>query len=283
MQPFDLEQLRSLVAAVEAGSLSAAAPKLYRSQSAVSEQIRKLEDFAGIVLLHRGKAGIRPTPAGERLLVHARELLAASDRALEDMRGMGLAGDLRLAITDYFRPGTIAQILRRLRTRYPKLRLHVSISKSIEIEQAAQSGRIDIGLFMRILDERPSPEGVPVRREALTWVAGREFDDDPRGPLPLVALPADCSLQRFVRQLLEAHNVPYVIAHSASGIAGLQSALVAGLGVSCLNASAIPQEAGRLARPLPPLPEIEFRLLPPCAGEASIVGEVRTMLAAAFA
>jgi DNA-binding transcriptional LysR family regulator len=280
VRPFDLEQLRSFVAVAEAGSLSRAAPGLFRSQSALSEQLRKLEEFAGVILLHRGKKGVRPTPAGERLIVHAREILAASDRALEDMRGLDLAGELRLAVTDYFRPTAIAEMLRRLRRRYPKLRLHVAIRKSLQIEWEAQDGDFDIGLSMRIVDGRSLREGIPVRREALMWVAGREFQHEPEAPLPLLGLPQDCSLQRFIRQVLETHEIPYVVAHSASGVAGLQSALVAGLGVSCLNASAVPKDTGT-CRPLdflPSLPEVEFSLLPPRVGEATLVGEVRTML-----
>jgi len=94
-------------------------------------------------------------------------------------------------------------------------------------------------------------------------------------------LPQGCSLQRLTRETLEAHNVPYVIAHSASGVAGLQSALMAGLGVACLNTSAVPMgaEICRPAFPLPPLPDVEFSLLPARAGEAHLVGAVREMLA----
>lgn len=280
VRPFDLEQLRSLVTVAEVGSLSGAAPRLFRSQSAISEQLRKLEEFTGVILLQRGKKGVRPTPAGERLIAHARGMLAASDRALEDMRGMDLAGELRLAVTDYFRPAAIAEMLRRLRRRYPKLRLHVTIRKSLQIERGAQGSDFDIGLSMRILDGRSLQEGIPVRREALIWVAGREFEHEPEAPLPLLGLPQDCSLQRFVRQVLETHDISYVVAHSASGVAGLQSVLVAGLGVSCLNASAVPEDAGtwRLPHFLPPLPEVEFSLLPPRSGESTLVGEVRTML-----
>lgn len=284
MRPFDLEQLRSFVAVAEAGSLSSAAPGLFRSQSAISEQLRKLEDFTGVILLHRGKKGVQLTPAGERLIAHAREMLAASDRALEEMRGMDLVGELRLAVTDYFRPTAIAVMLRRLRTRYPKLRLHVTIRKSLHIEREAQDGDFDIGLSMRILDGRTLREGIPVRREALIWAAGREFEHEPSAPLPILGLPPDCSLQRFIRQVLETHNIPYVIAHSASGVAGLQSALVAGLGISCLNISAVPEDADtcQLTHLLPSLPEVEFSLLPPRSGEATQVGEVRAMLATEF-
>jgi DNA-binding transcriptional LysR family regulator len=281
MRPFDLEQLRSFVTAVEAGSLSAAAPLLCRSQSAVSEQLRKLEEFAGMTLLQRGKKGVSPTAAGERLLAHARDMLALSDRALEDMRGVTLTGELRLAITDYFRPGAIAEMLKRLRMRYPRLRLHVIVRKSLQIERGVGDGEFDIGVSMRILDGRSLPEGIPVRREPLRWVASAGFEQEDLAPLSLLVLPEGCALQRYVRQLLEMHDVPYVVAHSASGVAGLQSALVAGLGISCLNASAVPDgaEVWRSALHLPPLPDVEFSLLPPRPGEAPLVGEVREMLA----
>ena len=114
MQPLDLEQLKTLVAVVDAGSLTAAAPVVFLSQSAVSEQMRKLEERCGHALLTRSKAGVAPTPAGLRLLDHARRLLAASDEALRDLSGETLQGELRLAVTDYFRPGALSRLLSRL-------------------------------------------------------------------------------------------------------------------------------------------------------------------------
>ncbi|MDF1793840.1 MAG: LysR family transcriptional regulator [Thalassobaculaceae bacterium] len=281
MRPLDLDQLRSFVAVVEAGSLSAGAPRVFRSQSAVSEQVRKLEAFTGVTLLDRGKKGVTLTPGGHRLLAHARTLLSLSARALEEVRGISLEGELRLAITDYYRPGAIAEMLKRLRIGYPRLRLHVEVRKSLQIEAEAGGDSFDIGLSMRILDGRATPEGIPLRREALRWVAAPSVEIDNDGPLPLVLLPDGCQLQSFVRQTLDTHHEPYVIAHSASGVAGLQSALVAGLGISCLNLSAVPDGVGawRLAQSLPPLPDVEFSLLPPRRGESALVGEVRDLLA----
>jgi len=286
MRPFDLELLRAFAVAMESGSLAQAAPKLCRSQSALSEQLRKLEAFTGVTLLERGKKGVRPTPAGERLLVHTRDMLALSDRALESVRGVTFVGELRLAITDYFLPSSIADLLKTLRVRYPHLRLHVSVRKSMQIESGADSGEFDIGLSMRILDGRSLPEGLPVRREALRWVsvAGFEAELEENTPLPLLVLPQGCSLQRLARETLEAHEVPYVVAHSASGVAGLQSALLAGLGVACLNVSAVPMGAQVCgsAQHLPVLPDVEFSLLPPRPGESQLVSAVREMLASQF-
>ncbi len=198
---------------------------------------------------------------------------------------MNLVGELRLAITDYFRPDAVADMLKQLQARYPRLRLHVTVRKSLQIEQETPGCGFDLGLSMRILDGRSLPEGIPVRREPLNWIAGVGFEPSTQDPLPLLVLPEGCSLQRFVRQVLEAQGVPYVIAHSASGVAGLQSAVVAGLGIACLNTSAIPAGAAicRSMRHLPRLPEVEFSLLPPREGEAALIGEVRAMLAAQLA
>ena len=115
MQRLDLDLLHTLVTIADTGSLSGAAPLLCRSQSAVSEQVRKLELICGQPLLIRGKTGARLTPAGDQLLAHARQMLALDARAYQDMQGLQLAGDLRLAITDYFKPSSITMVLRRLK------------------------------------------------------------------------------------------------------------------------------------------------------------------------
>lgn len=163
MSGFDLDQLRTLVAVLEAGSLTAAAPKVFLSQSSVSEQMRKLEERAGQPLLIRGKAGVIATPAGERLLSHARAILALSDEAFRDLRGVALRGELRLCITDYFRPGDVARLLRRLNEQYPQVRMHVTIMKSGTIEAAYERGEVDVGISM-VIQERGASKGRPQGR-----------------------------------------------------------------------------------------------------------------------
>lgn len=293
MQPgFDFDQLRTFVAVADAGSLSAAAPKVFLSQSSVSEQMRKLEERAGVTLLTRGKQGVATTPAGARLLEHARSILAQCEHAWHDVRGFSLTGELRLAITDYFRPGDIARVLRHLGRAYPGLRIHVTILKSGVIETGYDEGEFDIGLSMRVLGRAMTRDGgvagtTTLCREPLAWVAASDFTRDPQAPLPLLVLPDTCALHRFTTQWLDEQHVPYTIAHIASGVAGLQLALSAGLGVACLNASA----AGAELKPiddllpgtrLPALPSAEFHLLPARRGEAEWVTQARAALASQF-
>ncbi|HBN9845797.1 TPA: LysR family transcriptional regulator [Pseudomonas aeruginosa] len=275
MYHFDLAQLHIFLTVCDAGSISAAAPRLFRSTSAISEQIRKLEGDLGVALLTRGKTGVRLTPGGERLLRHAQQLLRLSEQALADTRGETFEGEIRLAITDYFRPDMIAQLLKQLRFRYPRLRLHVAMHKSLTIEQAGID--FDIGLTMRYDAPPQLPDPLEIGREALQWVSSKDFDLDPTQPLPLLVL-SGCAMLHYSCKMLEQAGVKYEIVYSTSGVAGLQSALKAGLGVACLNEGALPEGVGPISGGLPSLTHARFVLLPPKAGEPDFVGCVRQML-----
>lgn len=286
MSGFDLDLLRTLVAVLDAGSLTAAAPKVFLSQSSVSEQMRKLEERAGQALLVRGKAGVHATPAGERLLAHARRILALSDEAWRDLRGVALQGELRLCITDYYRPGDVARMLRRLNEQYPRVRLHVTIMKSGAIEAAYERGEIDVGISMVIQERggtRGRAQGALLRREPLLWMAAQGAAAPTADPLPLLVLPETCALRQYVERLLSRRGQAYSVAHVASGVAGLQLAVAAGLGVACLNESALGAGMARLHAPgLPALPSVEFRLLAARPGESEFVGLARQAIVTAM-
>jgi DNA-binding transcriptional LysR family regulator len=288
MQTFDIDQLRTFVQVIEAGSLTAAAPKVFLSQSAVSEQIRKLEERAGQALLTRSKAGVAPTPAGLRLAGHARRILALSDEAFRDLRGETLQGELRLAVTDYFRPRDLTGLLGRLGESYPQVRLRVSVLKSGAIEAGYAEGEFDVGLSMRIMGAAASG-GAParaqmLRRESLTWMGAAGMRLARGEPLRLLVLPDTCSLHQYTVRLLEQRRIPHAVAHVASGVAGLQSALAAGLGVACLNESALIEGVTPLAPPhgLPALPRVGFHFLPARRGESDFVTRARELLATHF-
>ena len=284
---FDLAQLRTFVAVAEAGSVSAGAERVFLSQSSASEQLKKLEERAGQPLFLRGKQGVTATPAGAKLLDHARRILAMSEAAFEDLQGRSLDGELRIAITDYYRPHDVARVLKMFSEQHPRLRLHVTVLPSAVIDSSVEDDTtFDIGLSLRIVapdtkragSNRPQAASTVVRREKLVWAMSA--DADPRhvaAPFHLVLLPSTCQLQRFVVRLLDENKVSYLVSHSASGMAGLQLALKAGLGISCLNESSI--GSGMVLCPptigLPPLPAVEFHLLPGRPGESARVSDAR--------
>jgi DNA-binding transcriptional LysR family regulator len=293
---FDFTQLRTFVAVAEAGSVSAAAERVFLSQSSVSEQLKKLEERAGQPLFVRSKHGVTATPAGARLLDHARRIIAMSEAAFEDVQGRTLDGELRIAITDYYRPHDVARVLKTFSEQHPRLRLHVTVLPSAVIDSSAgDDATFDIGLSLRIVTParkgsgriaaETAAKGTVIRQEKLVWVTSTDGEPRPHPPYHLVLLPTSCQLQRFVVKLLDEHQVPYLISHSASGVAGLQLALKAGLGVSCLNESSI---GGGLVAcapgvKLPPLPAVEFHLLPGRLGETQLVTNAREALTRLFA
>jgi DNA-binding transcriptional LysR family regulator len=281
----DLDLLHAFVVICDTGSLTAASRRVHRSQSALSEQMQKLEDACGRPLLVRGKTGAHPTPAGERLLQHARQLLGMSELAYQDVQGIEIAGTLRLAMTDYFRPTQIIDILARIRARYPRLRLQVSVRKSALIEEDQDD--CDIGISMRLVDGRRRKaidDGrILIAREPVSWIAHDSFKRVKTARWPLVTLPETCSLQHAIVRALNRHKVTFDVVLTASGVTGLHMAVAAGLGVTCLNESAAPPGARRFeSDELPEMPDAEFSLLPPKPNEPALVGEVRRLLVAEF-
>jgi len=275
MRGLDLDHLRSFVAVCESGSLTAAAPKVFLSPSSISEQLAKLEARLGLVVLERGRQGAVPTAHGMRLLGHAHALLALHDAALHDMTGPSVSGDATLAISDYYRPGDIARLLRRLVAAHPALRLRVIVARSGAIDAGLTSEPFDLGLSMKI--GPATTRGLHLRRERLLWVTAATGSAPLERPLPIITASEGCSVQAFTARVLAGAGIAVRFAHAASGVAGVQMAVAAGLGIACLNESSLTPEL-RPCDPslgLPPLPEAEFRLLPPRRGEAPRIAALR--------
>lgn len=283
MRSLDFEQLRAFVAVAEAGSISGGAGRVFRSQSAISEQIQKLEAAAGTALLLRSRNGVSPTPAGERLIGHARHLLALGELALHDVRNEPLRADVRLAISDYFRPDEIAELLAHLGRHCPHLRLQVDVGQSAALAQGHADGHYDLAVTMEIAQPRrgraAASSATLLRQEPLAWVAAPGLDLRRESELPLVLLPPSCGLHQTAVRNLQRQRTGYRIAHTASGVAGVQAALRAGLGLGCLNASALgPGLAIARSARLPSLPQCSFGLLSPPAEAASNLHDAGAVL-----
>ncbi len=284
MQAFDIEQLRTFVQVVDAGSVTAGAALVHLSQSAASEQLKKLEERAGHMLLVRSKSGVLPTDAGLLLLAHARRLLALSDEAWRDLHGVPLQGDLKLAITDYFRPGEVTQLLSQMGKQYPGVRLHVTMGKSRDVEAQYASGHADIAICMRV-DGKRSARATLLRNEALRFLAAPGYSQDKSAPLKLVTLGPGCTLRTLTEKLLGQRKIAFTVVHVANGVAGMQSALAAGLGVACLNESALCDgvqlfNAKNLRLPTPGI--ASFQMLGAKRDSSPLVMQVRDLLVQHF-
>lgn len=131
-----------------------------------------------------------------------------SEAAFEDLQGRSLDGELRIAITDYYRPHDIARILKTFSEQHPRLRLHVTVLPSAVIDSAAgDDASFDIGLSLRLVtgntrasSRRGDAKSTVVRREKLLWVSAADAAPRSAAPYRLVLLPTSCHLQRFRRE-----------------------------------------------------------------------------------
>lgn len=283
MRAFDFQQLRTFVAVADAGSLSAAAPRLHLTQSTISEQVRKLEERAGLALFRRSPRGVQLTEGGRRLLDHARRLVLLNETAFEDLQGRSAVPELSLGIAEYFEPAQVAAMLACLRARWPRLVLHVHAMKSEQIVQAHAGGALDLGITLQAVDDAFVPAQV-LRFERLCWFGTPGFFAAVPRPLPLVLMPPGCVLHRVATTALQRAGIPHAPSHTGQGLLGLRSVLAAGLGVACLPLSAAgpglvvaPAEAG-----LPRLPDVAFTLTGLQPGESATTGQARALLKAWF-
>ncbi|MBM2884534.1 LysR family transcriptional regulator [Chromobacterium phragmitis] len=259
---FDLDALHSFACGVELGSFARAAERLHRSTSAVSAQLKKLEEQAGAPILQKNGRGLTPTPAGETLLSYARRLLELNDEAVQAVRGAALSGGVRLGLAEDFGEGMLPHVLGRFARACPEVHVEVRVGRSLELQRALQAGQLDLALLWG--DGSPWPHQDQLGQIPLHWIApaGPPPQADGRS-LPLVLFDAPCLVRRLACDALDQAGRPWRIAVSGSSLAGLWSAVRAGLGISARSALGLPADLQPLppaSAGLPPLPRLELAL-----------------------
>ena len=145
----DLQQLRYLVTVAEVENISLAALRLRVAQSAVSRQIRLLEEELGAVLLRRAGRGVKLTETGETLRCRAGDLLRQADSIRDDIRGRGNtpSGVLRIGANPSLGNTVFPSLARSYTARYPEVRLHFVTDLTLHVQEAVRNGRLDCGII----------------------------------------------------------------------------------------------------------------------------------------
>src|ERR1700760_942188 len=150
----DLELLRSFVSVVDAGGFTRAGERVHRTQSTVSQQIKRLEEEVGQPLLYRNGKDTTPTEAGERLLSYARRLLSLAEEARDVVAQPGKEGAVRLGVPEDFAANRLAKWLATFSRAHPTLRLDVRADQSIPLKRDLDRGELDLALFKRDAGEK---------------------------------------------------------------------------------------------------------------------------------
>lgn len=273
----DLTALRSFAAVADAGGVTRAAGLLNLTQSAVSMQIKRLEESLNLGLFSRAARQMALTAEGEQLLGFARRMLALNDEALSRLTTSSFEGELRLGVPHDIVYPAIPGILKRLAAQYPRMRIKLVSCFTIQLKAAFERGELDV---MVTTEERPGALGVELTRRDLVWVGARDGIAWKKLPLRL-GFKDSCLFRPAVQAALTAAQVPWEMAVEAESEQVIEATVAADLAVTARLRDALPpgmiviEPAGTL----PDLGNVGICLYaaPTLAGEAaaSLLQELR--------
>ena len=207
MRHLDLALLQTFVAIADHGSFTQAAKQVHRTQSAVSLQMQRLEATAGAPLFKKNGRQMETTDTGDLLLNHARTLLALNDEALHALRGIAIEGTVRLGAPTDVAEDYLPDILKAFAAAHARVKLEVVVERSHELVKSYRAGKLDLALALG-----EAPGGEILGRQKVVWIAARDFNLDPRQPIPLVLLEAPCIFRNLALEAFERHGIPWRIA-----------------------------------------------------------------------
>jgi DNA-binding transcriptional LysR family regulator len=257
----DLDLVRSFVAVSEAKSFTRASERMGRSQSAISLQLRRLEDRIGQNLLSRNPRHVTLTEAGAAFLPQARRLLRLNDEILAGLSADLMAGEVRLGAPEDFATTHLPQVLGGFARSHPRIALSVTCDLTLNLLDRLNEGSLDLALIKR---EPIGPDlGVRVWREPLVWVGLGDEDGSPTPgkAISLILAPSPCVYRKRAITALEEIGWDWRATYTSPSLSGQLAALRAGLGVTVLPREMVPPDLTILAQPMPVLADAEIALL----------------------
>jgi DNA-binding transcriptional LysR family regulator len=270
MKALDLDVLSMMVAIADAGSFVRGASLVHRSQSALSMQIRALEDALGKPLFVRGPRSVTPTQDGQVLLAYARRMLALRDEAWASMVHPEVKGRVSIGVPDDYASSLLPSVLRKFSATYPKVEIQVMGLPSSALVPLLRDNKVDLACVTRM----KGLSGEFIRFEPMVWAgpaSGKEIWKE--RPLPVALFGAGSVARANAIHALERAKIAYRTSYESPSLMGLFSMVEAGLAVAPLARCAVPQHFMQLGRPhgLPKLPELKIVLArsarsnrPPC-------------------
>lgn len=231
-----LDWLRAFVAAVDAGSLTAAGRLVHRSQSALSMQIAKLEQAVGRPVLVRTPRRLDLTPAGHELLGHARRLVAQHDEAVQAMQRATIRGRLSVGVPEDYAASYLTPVLREFAQRHAGVELTLVCQQSTALIPQVQRGDIDIAVVTRDRAGR----GRPLFEEPLVWVGAPRFEAWRTTPLPIAVYEPGSTARRAALAALRARRRAFRIVCDSASPAGMLAAVESGLAVALFSRCSVP-------------------------------------------
>lgn len=255
----DLDLLRTFVAVADLNTFAAAAAAVCRTQSAVSQQMQRLEQLVGKELFARHGRNKLLTEHGIQLLGYARKILRFNDEACMSLMFSNLQGVLTLGASDESADTILPFLLNRISSVYPKLALDVSVKRNAFMVEMLNENKVDLV----VTTHRPGQfDCLTLRTSPTHWYCAAEYVLQKGEPVPLVLLDDPSPFRDMVLTALNEANIPWRLAYVASTLPAVRAAVKAGLGVTARPVEMMSPDLRILGKSdgLPALPDTEYLL-----------------------
>jgi DNA-binding transcriptional LysR family regulator len=268
----DPELLQAFVAVADQRSFTRAAVALNRTQSAVSQQIKRLEERVGAELFHRTKAHVELSSAGEGLLGYARRILTLNDEAVARLHEHKVEGVVRLGVMDDYGTAILPPLLASFLTSYPLI--HVEMETGLTSAMPARLGEAyDLVIAMHPAGRG---EGEFLCREQAVWATSAEHPVEEQDPLPVALYPQGCLFRKWAMEALDTAKRRWRLAFVGHGVAAVEAITAQGLAVTVVKRGTFPSRLRALSgrEGMPPLPAADI-----CLHRATKLSRAGTLLA----
>lgn len=271
----ELDLLKTLVAIAETGNFSAAAEVVFRTPSAVSMQVKRIEEIVGRPVFVRDSRSVSLTPDGELLLEHGRRLLALNRDVLAKFVTPEVAGEVTLGAPDDVSERFLPEMLRRFAMSHPGVVVNVVVEDSPELIAGIKNKSIDMAIITCEGDQKREGSEI-LHRENLVWATLKGGVAGEQNPLPISVWEEGCFWRKVALESLHEAGRDYRIAFQSSYIAGQKAAILADLVVAPIPISSLSEEIieAKNICCLPKLPEYGLGLLVRDEPNAAVVAAV---------
>ncbi|WP_460449203.1 LysR substrate-binding domain-containing protein [Alsobacter sp. SYSU BS001988] len=235
MHLLDIDQLKTFVAISDTGSFTKAADVVHKTQSAVSMQMKRLEERLGKPVFERDGRASRLTEDGERLLDYARRILRLNVECLASFADAELAGRVRLGVPDDYADRYLPEILARFSRSNPKVEVTVVCEPTPMLADRIQTSDLDLAIITHV-ESRGHAE--IIRKERLLWVSSQRHAVHEERLLPLALGRPTCNWRQAATERLDRIGRPYRILYASWNSNAVGAAVLAGLAVGVLPESA---------------------------------------------
>ena len=227
----DIDLLKTFIAIADLGNFTRAAEEVNKTQSAVSMQMKRLEDVLQRAMFMRDGRQNRLTGDGERLLEYARRITRLNDEVVATFTRPELTGIVRLGTPDDYADRLLPEILARFSRTHPLVQVDVECLGSTELADRTRQNMLDLSV---ITCTKKTDAQQIMRSEPLVWVTSTRHSAQELDPLPIALSHSGCIWRQMALDAIEATGRNYRIAYASANSNAVAAAVMSGLAIAAI-------------------------------------------------